>query len=335
MRPPKKHLIFVHGRSTKPAEKEKERLVRTALLRGIERTDPESADQIRSGHVRFTMAYFGDVNNRIMRRSGTRPWKWMTKKDPDHGNALCEDGIYYDDSLREALGRPSDAFTKTDYKRWLGDVKDMRIADDVARIVSGVASFFGLSDEFMERGGADMVAYLTRRTVASEVRTRLQEPLKLALRSGEDVCLMSHSMGCIVAYDVLWKFSRMSEYRELRGAKVPLWLTLGNPLGEPGVRKNLYDAREPEDSQFPEDIVDTWVNMSAYDDFICHDATMADDFRDMVRRGYIRRIHDRPKIYSFWRGGRGANPHKLYGYLNHPDVGAEIAAWIRSERPRS
>ncbi|MGK0482125.1 MAG: hypothetical protein ACJAQ3_002104, partial [Planctomycetota bacterium] len=27
-----KHLIFVHGRSTKPSQKEKERLVRTALL---------------------------------------------------------------------------------------------------------------------------------------------------------------------------------------------------------------------------------------------------------------------------------------------------------------
>lgn len=304
--------------------------MRAALLRGVERTDPEAANQIRSGKVRFTLAYFGDVNNRLLRRSGTDAWKWMAKKDPDHGNALCEDGAYYDQSLREALARPTDAFTKTDYRRWLDEVKDVRILDEVASVASGLASVLGLSDELIRSTSPDMAAYLTRRTIGSEIRTRLQEPLACALSDDHDVCLLAHSMGCIVAYDVLWKFSRLSEYRRLRGKRVKLWLTIGNPLGEPGVRKNLYDAAEDEESQYPKNIVDEWVNVSAHDDFICHDAKIGNDYREMKTRGYVRRITDRPRIYTFWKGSGGANPHKLYAYLNHPEVGAEIARWIRS-----
>lgn len=330
MRAPKKHLILVHGRSTKPSQKEKERLVRAALVRGIERSDSSAAMRLRSGNVRFSLCYFGDVNNRLLRRSGTDAWKWMAKKDPDHGNALCEDGNYYEASLAEALRRPSNAFTRADYAHWLDEVKDFRGVDDIARVASGVASFLGLSEELISHRSPDMAAYLTRRTVASEIRTRLQEPLSTALRDGDDICLLAHSMGCIVAYDVLWKFSRMSEYRELRGTQIPLWLTLGNPLGEPGVKNCLYDAREPDDSRYPEGIVDTWVNISAHDDFICHDADIGDDFREMKRQRHVRRIIDRPKIYSFWRGSGGSNPHKLYAYLNHPDVGAELASWIQS-----
>lgn len=325
---PKKHLILVHGRSTKPAEKEKERLVRAALVHGVARTDGAAAQRLRTGEVRVTVAYYGDVNNRVLRRSDPDVWRWMTSRDPDHGNAPCEPGSYYEPALAELLARPTDAFTREDYRRWTAEVPGPTYLDEAARAASAVASFFGLSDAFMRRASEDMVAYLTERTVGSEIRTRLQEPLRRALRCGEDVCLVAHSMGCMVAYDVLWKFSRMSEYRELRGARVPLWLTLGNPLGEPGVQRNLYDAHEPEHSRYPEDIVETWVNMAAHDDFIAHDGDVADDFREMKRRGHVKRILDRPRIHTFWRGGAGHNPHKLYAYLDHPAVGAEIAAWI-------
>ena len=323
-----KHIIFVHGRATKPSQKEKEGLVRSALVHGVARGDHEAAEAIRSGRVRFTVAYFGDINNRILRRSSTHAWKWMAKKDPDHGNALCEDGAYYYDSLAQALSRPSDAFTKRDYKEWLRQVDHFTSLDEVARGASAIASLLGLSDELVRRTSPDTAAYLTQRTVGSEIRTRLQEPLKEALLQDHDVCLLGHSMGCLVGYDVLWKFSRLSEYRRLRAKKVSLFLTLGNPLGDTGVRHNLYDAAEPEESQYPENIIDTWVNISAYDDFICHDADVGDDFREMKRRGYLNRIIDRPKIYNFWKGSGGSNPHKLYAYLNHPDVGAELARWI-------
>ena len=182
---------------------------------------------------------------------------------------------------------------------------------------------------------ADMGAYLMQRRVGSEVRERLQAPLKSALRRKDDICLMAHSMGCIVAYDVLWKFSQMSEYREFQtGAPgISLWLTLGCPLGEAGVKANLYDANEREDGRFPKKIVKNWVNIAAVDDFIAHDVDMRNDFSAMLpgKRGYgyVRSIKDK-RIYNCWTHEGKSNPHKLYGYLVNHDVARELANWIRA-----
>ena len=62
----KKHLILVHGRATKPSEKEKRRLVRKTLVHGLERTSPKAAEAIRNKRVRFSLAYYGDISNSVL-----------------------------------------------------------------------------------------------------------------------------------------------------------------------------------------------------------------------------------------------------------------------------
>lgn len=228
--------------------------------------------------------------------------------------------------LKRLFDRTS--YTKAAYKKLLKEEKDRRVVDNVASAVSGVLNLIGLSDNVIRAATPDMGAYLTTREVGSAVRARLQAPLGKALKSGGDVCLVSHSMGCIVSYDVLWKFSRMSEYAHLRGKEVTRWITLGNPLGEPGVRDNLYDASEREDGMYPANIIKHWVNFSAHDDFVAHDEDIADDFKKMKRRGLVGSIKDK-RMYNFWAGDSGSNPHKFYGYLDHPDVATQIANWIR------
>lgn len=106
------------------------------------------------------------------------------------------------------------------------------------------------------------------------------------------------------------------------------WITLGNPLGEPGVRDNLYDAADADDGRYPNHIVDRWINVAAHDDFVAHDEDIANDFKAMTDRRLIGSIDDR-RIYNFWVGTAGSNPHKFYGYLDHPDVAKDIANRIR------
>lgn len=128
----------------------------------------------------------------------------------------------------------------------------------------------------------------------------------------EDVALVSHSMGCMVSYDVLWKFSRMSEYKELWDKKIKLWMTLGNPLGEPAVLRNLYDSNEPQDGKYPKNIIH-WININAKDDYVAHDGDVSDDFYFMLREisckklkisleylhfGKIARVTTIPTIFS-------------------------------------
>ena len=323
-----KTIIIIHGRSTKPSASAHEKLIRASLLNGLQRVDINAARKIASGEIKLAFAYFGDINNRLMLDDDPAiASQLIASNDEAYGMAPCRAA----GPLARGIDRLAiiKAHDKPAYKALLRQFKDYRWFDEVARAVSGVASVTGLSEYVVKWATADMSQYLMTRQVGSEIRQRLQVHLKPALLNGSDICLISHSMGCIVSYDVLWKYSRMSEYRHLRemGAQVSLWLTLGCPLGEPGVRDNLYDARERGGDRFPRNIIRNWVNMAAADDFVCHDGTMRNDFKEMVNFGFVDGIADH-EIYNFWQTDGTLNPHKFYGYLDNPTVAGQISGWI-------
>lgn len=321
-----KHLIIIHGRATKPTEIEKKRLVMKSLITGLERIDSDVAKRVVENEVKITFIYYGDINNRILVRENPDIQQNMIEID---GN-WYEPNNSYNEDLEKLLSRSS--FTKEDYKKLLDDEKDNRPLDDIARVASPILSLFGLSKNVIPKLLPDLGAYLYSRHIGegSAIRERLQIPLKKALLDGDDVAIVSHSMGCIIAYDVLWKLSRMSEYKDVRDKKISLWMTIGNPLGEPAVMENLYDSNEPDDGKYPTNI-HTWLNISAKDDFVAHDGNVADDFSEMLQRKLVDKIEDTtPRIYNFWVGREGSNPHKLYGYLNHPFVAEKIVKWINS-----
>jgi len=322
---PQKHLVLIHGRATKPVREEKERLVNKALLHGLERVSSRAAEAVRSGRAATSLAYYGDINNRLVLAAEPHRKAEMVEID----GAWYERPGSYDADLDKLLARPTEHHGATHYAQLLREVPDRRWRDDVARVGSAILNVFGLGHRTVIAQLPDLWKYVTTRIEGSAIRDRLQRPLIAALRESEDVAIVAHSMGCIVSYDVLWKLSRMSEYREFHQRRVSLWLTLGSPLGEPAVQRGLYDSNEPGDGRYPNNIRH-WVNIAARDDFVAHDATVADDFRKMVKRGCIGAdaIVDRPRMCNFWVGTEGSNPHKFYGYLDHPEVAREIAAWI-------
>jgi hypothetical protein len=328
-----KHLFVIHGRSTKPSEKEKARITRQSLLHGLDRGHSEVAARIRqksgSGRVKLSFIYYGDISNALILERNPSKANRLSGTDPAHGNAKCEPDAFYDEGLKLLYAHNS--HNKSAYKKLLRDNPDARWIDNVASVISVLGNLSGLSDRLISAATADLGAYLLTRKTGSAIRERLQKPLRKALLNGDDVCLLSHSMGCMVSYDVLWKFSQMSEYRDVQDSKrrISKWITLGNPLGEPGVRKNLYDADEPDDGRYPKNIIKGWVNLSAQDDFICHDSTVKDDFKEMKKWGYVESISDR-KIYNFWLGRKTSNPHKFYGYLDNPYVAREVADWANT-----
>lgn len=326
-----KHLIVIHGRSTKPSETEKKRLTKEALLHGLSRVDSLAAKKFKDKKIKYTFIYYGDVNNREMIERKPSLRKSLTgENDKKYGYAPCVAKKTYDADLQKLFLYKQ--FTKNAYKRFLKNVPDTRAFDEIASVFSWLGSKLNFSDYVISAATADMGAYLLTRKVGSEIRERLQGPLKRALMANEDICLLSHSMGCIVSYDVLWKFSQMSEYKKIMesGNTVNLWLTLGNPLGEPGVKDNLYDAHEKQDGKYPRYIINNWTNISAVDDFVSHDSRIADDYKEMKDARYLNRLVDLSEIYTFWCSNSGANPHKFYGYLDNPTVAKQISRWIKS-----
>ena len=327
-----KHIIVIHGRNIKPAQKPYEDLQKDALLQGFNRVDPKQAKRIKDGKVKVTFVYYGDINNEILSRN-KKDFAKLTAKDPDNGNAPCLPTTGIADAIKTLSTLKS--FSAATYRKILKNNKDYRYLDELAWAVSTFSSLIsarGINEAVIKRATADLGAYLLTRTTGSKVRTRLQEPLIDAFNDKDDICIVAHSMGSIVAYDVLWKLSRMSEYTHVQALKpkVKLFLTIGSPLGEAGVRGNLYDAPERGEDRYPKNIIKDWVNISAKDDFIAHDPTLANDFRNMrTKHKYVQSIKDIKNIYNCYTQNGQSDPHKLYGYLAHDKVAAQIINWMK------
>jgi hypothetical protein len=321
---PRKHIFYVHGRNTKPAPAVFTRQVKTALGARLRRVSSKAADVFENADTRFTVAYYGDLMNDLMVQAQpeltnsmlSRNGKWL---EP-HGHDAA--------SLEQLIRRSTRSHTENDYKQLVGKHRNRRFLSDVARLFGPVGSITGFTTYAIKRMFPDFGAYLTSRKWSSQIRARLQGKLRRALARGDDVALIAHSMGCIVSYDVLWKLSRIHEHRAIHDRKISLWLTLGCPLGERSIRNELYDADEPDDGLYPTNILN-WVNVAAHDDFVTQDGTVANDFSEMVERNLVKNIKDLSRIYTFWVGSKGSNPHKSFGYLNHPAVARVVAKWLQ------
>jgi hypothetical protein len=318
-----KHVFFVHGRNTKPEPAALKRLVRRALSARLELVDSTAAQLFAGSAVKFTVAYYGDLMNELMVRANPELKRSMIWRKDKWFEPYQRDASH----LERLVTRPNRRHRARDYEELAREFKNRRFWNDVARVLGPVGSVTGLTNYAINRLFPDFGAYLNSRMWSSNIRARLQGRLKRALARGDDIALIAHSMGCIVAYDVLWKLSRMDEHRAVWDRKISLWFTLGCPIGERSMRNELYDANEPDDGLYPANICE-WVNVAAHHDFVAHDGTVADDFGEMKDRKLIGRIRDLPRVYTFWVGSKGSNPHKSYGYLNHPAVARILAKWL-------
>ncbi|MEF2551403.1 hypothetical protein VQ042_08510 [Aurantimonas sp. A2-1-M11] len=331
-----KHLILVHGRSVKPAGSLMAQIARRALLDGLRRARADAAvADIESGRIEVHFVYYGDINNEIAAAADTAKRAILTaSNDPEYTfrPALPFDLIEAGYAFTSALRR----FDKPAYRKVLAEAEDWRLLDEAADIASlfGQLFTFGfLNDRLIASSLPDLSAYLTSQIISSSIRGRLQSVLLPRIDARDDMCLLTHSMGCIVAWDVLWKLSYMSEYAAVRerGGRIARWVTFGCPLGEPGVRRNLAGGWARSNEEFPRQVVE-WRNIHAEDDYIAHIERMRSAFSTMLRAGFVQEISDR-KIYNCWHyadaasGAIVSNPHDLYGYLMHPTLGTAVAEW--------
>jgi hypothetical protein len=139
-----------------------------------------------------------------------------------------------------------------------------------------------------------------------EQRRQIQHRLRQWLDSGPGpFVVVAHSLGSIVAYDVLHEMGR-------KGAGIPLWITVGSPLGIEEIQQRV---RRP--LSVPAK-VGHWHNFAARFDIVSVDRSLADEYRPKSR------ITDHPITTT----GILDNPHAVEGYLGHPEVRSAIAAVV-------
>jgi hypothetical protein len=154
--------------------------------------------------------------------------------------------------------------------------------------------------------------YLARETI----REKLAETLRK--HKNDEILLIAHSMGSIIAYDVLTQI--------VPDVTVDTFVTCGSPLGIPVIMSKIKTEQQDENKQLsvPENISRRWYNLSDLGDRVAINYNLADDFQNNSKGISIidKQVHN---TYEY--GGK-INPHKSYGYLRTPEMSQIIYAFL-------
>jgi hypothetical protein len=304
-------LIYVHGRNFKPAEAELKDICVAAIFASLERDFPEAIEKFAA--VDRKIAYYGDLSNGFLRSEGKRYDE--TLDIGDRRNALR--GL-------NGLAKRND-FGVGYYDRVPGK---NAIAEFVATVAMPFLRMLGLSRKLISKIAMDLGEYWNQESdFGAQIRDRVRTAICESLNGDEHVMLISHGTGCIIAYDVLWQLSNDTEYqKQFANRKIDSWITLGAPLGDTTVRDQLLGAGEKGNKRFPSNVV-SWHNVSAEDDYMSHDNTLADDFKYMLAQKQVSCIRDY-QIYNLAVRYGKSNPHSSVGYLIHPRIAQIISDWL-------
>lgn len=283
----------------------------TALHEAVQRDYPDHVESF--GEVGIELAYYGDLGNAYLRSKGRHYDEQLDIGD--RRNAL--------ESLRKIPQRKK--FGLQYYDKLRGK---SAIPEAIADVASPLLGVLGLTTLLVSLVAKDFALYLRGSTDFTEqVRGRVRDKLIELLRRGDKVLLMSHGTGCAVAYDVLWQLSHDERFRDEFGAtKIDVFMTLGSPISDNMVRRRLLGAGRRSTERFPTNII-TWENISAEDDYMCHDKTVADDLKAMMREHVISSINDY-RVYNHTMRYGKSNPHCSLGYFIHPRVAKIVVDWI-------
>ena len=304
-------LLFVHGRDFKPAADVFGPLSIEAIMAGVERDYPDYTED--AARLEKRVVYYGDISNDFLLANGERYDEALDIGD--RRNALT--------NLRAMDKRKH--FGVSRYDRLPGK---SAVSEFAADVIVPVLGKLGLSEKLLEKVGADLAEYWNADSdFATRIRDRVRTAIREALDEDKEIFLVSHGTGCIVAYDVLWQLSHDPRFAGDYGhRKIAVWVTAGAPLGDSMVAKRLLGADRKGIERFPSNIM-SWHNLSAEDDYVSHDNSLADDFKLMLKQKQVSFIRDY-RVYNLAIRYGKSNPHNSSGYLIHPRMSQILMEWL-------
>ncbi|MBN1531092.1 MAG: hypothetical protein JXA20_00375 [Spirochaetes bacterium] len=160
-----------------------------------------------------------------------------------------------------------------------------------------------------------------RGLVAKEaIRDRLARALKR--HRHKKIMLIAHSMGTIIAYDVLT--------RTVPKVPVHTMITIGSPLGLPIVIRQIQQEQgktpsAKEQVPTPENVTARWFNFSDLGDPVAINYSLADDF-GKNSRGIGP--EDTVIFNNYEKNGK-RDAHNSYGYCRAPEVARAVRNFLR------
>lgn len=168
--------------------------------------------------------------------------------------------------------------------------------------------------------GENRSSYMARKAI----REKLAETLRKY--KNDEILLIAHSMGSIIAYDVMTQI--------VPDINIDTFVTCGSPLGIPVIMNKIRAEQQSKDQPLsvPENITRRWYNLSDLGDRVAINYNLADDY-DKNSRGIS--IIDK-QVHNTYQYRQEKNPHKSYGYLRTPEMSEIIYTFFcRGRSPLS
>ncbi|HEX9934503.1 MAG TPA: hypothetical protein VGB38_04840, partial [bacterium] len=187
-------------------------------------------------------------------------------------------------------------------------------------------NFAGVTDVVLHRYFRDLQAYYSgKQTIRDRIRRCAADVIRR--HQGKRILLVAHSMGSIVAYDVLT--------RTASDLSVDVLATIGSPLGLPVVIGKIHEERKSdlakkEALRVPPGVRTAWINFSDFDDRVALDYKLADEYGKNARGVGVE---DHLVCNNYECNGK-RNPHKSYGYLRAPEMAEMIDAFLNRGKPK-
>jgi hypothetical protein len=302
-----KIIIGIHGLGNKPDSKLLALNWKSAIQEGLE-------GKGRFWFLRFQLVYWASIlhpepyNNLLLNR-----------KDPLY---LKEPYIRAVNNLNKPEKKVKSLFFRDKLNAQL---------DKIFLEKDGSLNFSGLSDFIMRHFVKDLDAYYQDLPGVKEdqqprekIRRKLAEVLWKNRR--KKIFLIAHSMGSIIAWDVLTKY--------VPKVKIHTLVTIGSPLGNPVIRSKMFSDLKggPEAIPLlrtPENIQKAWYNLSDFRDRVAINYDLKDDFHSNSAN-----VHVQDKlVWNNYEYEGIQNPHKSYGYLRCQEMANLISDFLKWELP--
>ena len=297
-------IIYVPGMKPKPPPEIHRARLWQALLEGLRRARPEVAELIAAQPESFQLAAWA-------------PLFYPQASDP----TVDVPGL---ERLMALSGpEPRDLEEARHWHKALTRIIYL-VSDRLPFLIDWVAT------DQLKANLHDSLRYLGNDAgIAERIRAEVSASIENAFNAGQRILLIAHSLGSVIAWDVLWDLSR----RRHSPVRIDQLLTIGSPLGLNFMRHRLLSAGETGAQRYPDNIR-RWCNLSAVGELTALDRTFADDYRPMLDYKLVESITDHTDLMNYFRGPDGLNVHKCYGYMINPRTARVVADWWQeSESP--
>lgn len=302
-----KVIIGIHGLGNKPSKNTLRKWWKKSMLEGLKNM------QHKNKLPKFELIYWADLLYE-------KPLNESIKNE-DHPLYVKE--IYIEGKEPErGLKHP----LKKKFLDWFDIAADKIFLNDDMTV-----NYSFISSAFIHNYFKDLEAYYENGEIKKngqvylardQIRGRLIEVLKKY--DGYDIFLVAHSMGSIVAFDVL-TFN-------LPEIKIKTFATIGSPLGIPFVRSKIAQEKrlvlnDSHKLKTPKG-VQQWYNFSDLEDDVTINYSLEKDFEE--NEGGVRAVDF--IVNNNYEIDKEKNPHKSFGYLRTPEFSEILFEFIQKEK---